>query len=166
MIADSNGRVHLLWVRQNIQYAFLRDRFFPGTPIVEEVRHAVVENGRVLSTETLSRREVDGGLTRARTSTGRFHQLADGRLIAILVIDAAKSDEPPSREMLLQEMDPDARHSSPPVRVELKNPAPSDRFFTNTTRGGSKPDNNIDILTTGTKDGVISIRYIHVVIPD
>jgi hypothetical protein len=159
------GRVHLLWVRQNIQYAFMRDRFFPGTPIVEEVRHAVLEAGRVVSTETLLRREVEGSTGGWRFSSGRFHQLPDGRLLAVLTTDLADHGEQSDRALLLQELDLAAHASPPPVRVQLATAPPRNTFFTNTARGGSKPDNNIDILTTETKDGVISIRYIHVLVP-
>jgi hypothetical protein len=165
MLEDAAGRVHLLWVRQNIQYAFMRDRFFPGTPIVEEVRHAVLEAGRVVSTETLLRREVEGSTGGWRFSSGRFHQLPDGRLLAVLTTDLADHGEQSDRALLLQELDLAARASPPPVRVQLATAPPRNTFFTNTARGGSKPDNNIDILTTETKDGVISIRYIHVLVP-
>ncbi|HEY5552379.1 MAG TPA: hypothetical protein VIK52_10855 [Opitutaceae bacterium] len=166
MAADRSGRVHLLWVRQNIQYAFLRDRFFPGVPIVEEVRHAVVEDGRVIATEILSSREVDGSTRAWHFTTGRFHQLPNGRLLAALVRDSAQSGEPSARELLLQELDPEARASGTPVRVGLERPPPGGWFFTNTTRGGSQPGNNLDILGTETRDGIVSLRHIHVLIPD
>ncbi len=169
MVADGNGRIHLLWVRRNIQYGFLRDRFFPGTPIVEEVRHAVLEQGRILSTETLLRREVDGAFvagTRMNVSTGRFHQLPDGRLLAVLATDVEDSKKLSTRALLLQELDLDARASPPAVRVALKTPLPVNWIFTNTVRGGSKPAHDLDILTTATRDSVVSVRYIHVHISD
>jgi hypothetical protein len=165
MAIDARGRVHLLWVRQNIHYDFLRDRFFPDTPIVEEVRHAVLEKGRVASTETLLRREVDGGTSGWGASTGRFHQLPDGRLVAVLSTDVEIAEGHPTRALLLQELDLDAHASPPAVRVALETPLPGNWIFTNTTRGGSQPDNNLDILTTSTRDGVISVRYINVLIP-
>lgn len=165
MAIDANGRVHLLWVRQNIHYDFLRDRFFPGVPILQEIRHAVIENGRVISTETLSSQREAGDAKRRRLSTGRFHQLPDGRLLAVLFAERANFDEPSSTELRIQEMDLMARNSAPPVRVHLEKPLSAGWFFTNTTRGGSKPDNNLDILTTETRDGIISLRYIHVLIP-
>ena len=165
MAFDANGRVHLLWVRHNIQYDFMRDRFFPGTPIVEEVRHAVVDKGRVLSTEVLSRREIDGSFRRSGVPAARFHELPDGRLLAVLNVEVARADGQYSRELLLQEMDLEARESPAAVRVEMERPPAGGWFFTNTRRGGSKPDGNIDILTAETSDGIISLRYIHVLVP-
>ena len=166
MLIDSQNRVHLLWIRRTIEHGFLRDRFFPGQPIVESVIHAVVEQGRVTARETLLSREVSGDQDEGRNfSSGRFHALPDGRLIAVLSTEVAQAGGASERGLLLQELDSQAQALQPPVRVTLARPLPAGWFFTNTTRGGSKPDHHLDPLSAESNGEIISLRYLHVFIP-
>lgn len=158
LLVDARNRVHLLWVRRNFEFDFLRDRFFPGQPIVESIRHAVIENGRVVSSETLWSREVSNPRPWGRGfASGRLHALPDGRLVAVL---ATETDD--GTGLFLQELDPQAQASPAAVRVALDRPPPGAWFFTNTPRGGSAPDRHLDLLGTETRDGVISFRYLQI----
>jgi hypothetical protein len=160
LLDDGKGRIHLLWVRRNIEPAFLRDRFFPGTPRVEELVHAVLEDGVITARETLRSRVLsDNDTWPAGISTGRLHLREDGRIFAVL---STMREGDTGWGLFVQELDSGARTSPRPVEVSPPTPAFSGWFFTNTIRGGSKPGAGIDLLTTQTKDGVISLRYLHV----
>jgi hypothetical protein len=166
MVSDAQDRVHLLWVRRTVEHDFLRDRFFPGQPIIESVLHAVIEQGRVTARETLLSRQVAGDRrSGGHFSSGRFHALPDGRMVAVLATELAQDGESAERVLLLQELDPQAQRSAPPVRVALARPLPPGSFFTNTTRGGSKPDHHLDLLAAETNGDIITLRYLHVFIP-
>jgi len=160
MLVDREGRVHLLWVRRNFDHGFMRDRFFPGRPIIEEVRHAVIEDGRITAQETLLSRELSAEATARRLATnGRLHELPDGRIVAVLAVEAARRDD---STLLLQEVDLRGRSSAAPVALKVDGPPFTGRFFTNTPRGGSVPSYGLDLLGTATNDGLVSLRYLHV----
>jgi hypothetical protein len=92
-------------------------------------------------------------------STGRLHLREDGRIFAVL---STMREGDTGWGLFVQELDPSGRGSPRPVEVSPPTAASSGWFFTNTLRGGSKPSAGIDLLTTQTKDGVISLRYLHV----
>ncbi|MFO1447911.1 MAG: hypothetical protein U1F61_07115 [Opitutaceae bacterium] len=162
LLIDARGRVHLLWVRRTFDHGFLGDRFFPGRPNVESLMHAVVDQGRLVASEPLARRILPRAAPGDRNFTsGRLHELPDGRLVAILVAPTPSG----STGLFLQELDPEARASSPPVLVPLKRPPPPSYFFTNTPRGGSSPDPHIDFLGAEEKGDTISLRYIQLLLP-
>jgi hypothetical protein len=162
LLVDAQKRVHLLWVRRTFDYDLLRDRFFPGRPNVETVMHAIVEQGRVTAREELMHRELAPGAADNRQHTyGRLHEMPDGRVIAVLAAPGA----PGGPGLFLQELDPQAKASPAPVRLALSRPPPTGTFFTNTPRGGSKPDHELDLLGTETNGDQITLRYLHVHIP-
>lgn len=159
LLVDARDRVHLLWVRRTFDHGFLGRRFFPGRPNLEVVTHAIVERGRVVAREQLSRREIPTEIgTERQFTSGRLHELPDGRLVAILIAPTPAGDP----GMYLQALDPNAQRSIPPVRVPLAQPPPEGFFFTNTTRGGSSPAHDLDVLCAETRGDVVSLRYIHV----
>lgn len=162
LLLDAQKRVHLLWVRRTFDYDFLRDRFFPEQPNIESVMHAVIEQGRVTSREELMRRELPaGGADNRRHTSGRLHELPDGRLVAVLAAPGA----PGGAGLFLQELDPHGKASAAAVRLALTRPAPTGMFFTNTPRGGSQPDNKLDLLASETNGDQITLRYLQVHIP-
>lgn len=78
------------------------------------------------------------------------------------VLSVSRNDAS-GRALLVQELDPDGRHSPRAVEVSPAVPAPEGWFFTNTPRGGSPPGSGIDLLTTTTdSEGIIALRYLHV----
>ena len=167
MLVDAQNRVHLLWIRRNIQYDFMRDRFFPGQPITESVMHAVIEEGRVVARETLMHRELTAGpmMNGHQFTGGRLHLLPDGRLFAVIVAKDTPAEPTSGSGLYVQQLDLMGKSSAVPVRVPLATSPPERTFFTNTMRGGSQPSHDLDLLGTETHDGVISLRYIHVQIP-
>ena len=170
MLVDAQGRAHLLWFRRNIQFDFMRDKFFPGQPITDNIMHAVVENGRVVAREALVTRDAEregraGAEFSWKFCSGRLHQLADGRLIAIFCRDVAGPSGRMERALFVQELDGAGHSTATAVRVQLSREAPENWFFTNTTRGGSAPSNDIDLLGSETKDNQVVLRYIHIQIP-
>jgi hypothetical protein len=162
LLVDAQNRTHLLWVRRTFDYDFLRDRFFPGQPNIETVMHAVVAQGQVVSREELMRRELPSGAADNRSYTsGRLHELPDGRVLAVLAAPSA----PGGPGLFLQELDPQGRASRSAVRLDLTRPAPTGTFFTNTPRGGSAPGHELDVLGSETIGDQIALRYLHVHIP-
>lgn len=159
---DAQGRVHLLWVRRTFDHGFLGERFFPGGSNVESVMHAVVDRGRVIAQEQIARREVPLQPPGDRHFTsGRLHELPDGRLVAVL-ISPTPGDE---FGLFLQELDLSAKASALPIHLPLVRPPPHGFFFTNASRGGSAPSQDLDLLAAEPHGDAIALRYIHVYIP-
>ena len=54
MWIDSEGAVHLLFTTKNIWHDFMRDRFFPGTPIISTIEYRVFKDGKLICSHTLT----------------------------------------------------------------------------------------------------------------
>jgi hypothetical protein len=83
------------------------------------------------------------------------------RLLAVLVTEQAGDGE---RGLFVQALDPQAQASASSGRVALARPPPAGWFFTNTLRGRSKPDHNLDLLGLETRHDKLALRYLHVFI--
>ena len=56
---DPAGDAHLVYTDRNMWHAYMRDRFFPGTPITVALKYARMRNGRVVDRKTLLESEED-----------------------------------------------------------------------------------------------------------
>ena len=148
LYVDQTGAAHLLYIKRPHQYAFIRDKYFPGENMTVHLEYAVVKDGKVKSRRTLSETSLNAkGL---EPSFGRFHITPDGKLWVVAAGTRTGSDfgnyvgrVPPG--------------SAKPkfIRIALKHPFRS--FFTNTPRGGSRPSNIIDLF--GIADDGPNLRY-------
>lgn len=146
---DGGGAAHLLYLETNTT-PLLRDRFFPGEPIVTTLEHAVVERGSVVRRETL----VSGGEGRPESPRyGRFHATSDGSLYVVYAAQVRDGEGPARLENRLLRLGP--TRDTVPERLDLEEPL--GMFFTATERGGSAPSDVLDLLGTGGDPAVL--RY-------
>ena len=139
---DGDGSAHLLYLRQPHQYAFLRDKFFPGQPMKDQLVHVVVRDGKVKRRQVLM--ESIEGSKQLSPGYGRLHATPDGRLYAVVYAER-KAGKGKADNYLLEIRAKGSK--ARPVALGMKHPLAS--FFTNTPRGGSKPDKTLDLFGVG-----------------
>ena len=135
-----DGAVHVVWCEKAIDER-LRERFFPGAVQSYAVKYAVIQEGEVTRRRTLME-SVEG--TSAETpAQPRFQATPQDRLFACYYVngtDAAGQDVSENRVL---ELCPDGT-VGPTVVLPLEHPIRS--FFTATTRAGSPPSDELDML--------------------
>jgi hypothetical protein len=138
---DSDGAAHLLYLKQPVQSALMRDKFFPDQPLTTALEYCVLKEGEITARATL----VEGGegLSNEAPGNARFHATADGRLFVIYYANGGNKllRVLPSRQ--------------DPVHIPLEEPFHI--FFTATERGGSAPSDTLDLFGIG-QDSLI-LRY-------
>jgi len=149
---DASGKVHVLYNRQSHQYAFLRDKFFPGQPITVSLIYAVLEKGRVISREVLL--ETVEGSKGMSPGWGRFHVTPGGRLYAIFYATWTDKEGKSHADNFSMAL---GSGSSKRTAVPLGLKHPLQSFFTNTTRGGSEPSRILDLF--GVAEDPYLLRY-------
>lgn len=149
---DAQGDAHVLYRKSTVQSAAMRDRFFPGLPIVHSLERCVLREGRVLARHTL----LAGGEKGSPEVPGwaRFHATPDGRLFMFYHVSGTDSTGAPLNENRLVEVFADGTCSTP-ATVPLKEPLTN--FMTATERGGSPPSFILDLL--GSARGP-ALRYV------
>lgn len=151
MYIDEAGAAHLLYTKQPHQYAFIRDKYFPGQAMTINLEYVVIKDGRIISKKTLAQTTLDSN--GFEPSFARFHITGDGSL---LVIPAGTKIDKGKRTFGNYIGKIPAGYGKPEFeRIELKHPFGN--FFTNTTRGGSKPSSFIDLF--GIADDGPNLRY-------
>ncbi len=60
LLLDEQGAAHVLYQRCNVWHDYVRDRFFPGLPMVLTLEYVRIQHGRVTARQTLLRAD-DGG---------------------------------------------------------------------------------------------------------
>ncbi len=162
LLLDRAGRAHVLYFKQNIQYDFIRDRFFPGQAITASIEHVVIEGGRVVRREALlTKTSADGSSARRGfRGFGRLHELADGRMLALITLQGAASAAEPG-VMTIRQVEPTGSLNAEPTRVRISGRAFAGQpFFTNTPRGGSAPGSHVDLLGAEGDDDTMTLRYV------
>jgi hypothetical protein len=152
LYVDSRGRAHVLYNKQSHQYAFLRDKFFPGQPISVSLIHAVLDGGKVISRQVLLE-NVEGSKEMA-PGWGRFHVTPGGRLYVIFYATWTDKEGKSHADNLLMAL---GSGSSKRTAVSLGLKHPLQSFFTNTTRGGSEPSRILDLF--GVAEDPYLLRY-------
>ena len=138
---DAAGNAHLLYLKTT-SAPILRDRFFPGEPIVTTLEYATIEDGRITHHEPL----LTGGEGRPVTPRyGRFHATADGSLYVVYSASIRDDNGAARLENRLLRLLP--TRGAEPDKLDLKNPF--GMFFTATQRGGSAPSDTLDLLGPG-----------------
>lgn len=133
-----DGTVHTLYIRNNIQTPQLRDRYFPGMPILRSLEYTALREGRITQRETL----VAGGEVQSGTDVqyGRFHSTPDGRLWAVYSAQEKGTHE---SHFYLMPISPRLERNNKVV-FDLKEPLGT--FFTASQRGGSLPSWTLDMF--------------------
>ncbi|MFA6111396.1 MAG: hypothetical protein WDA75_21780, partial [Candidatus Latescibacterota bacterium] len=139
---DEAGMAHLVWTATSVDVR-LRDRFFPGQAVVQSLEYAAVRAGKVLTRRTLAR--VEEGEDGLRPDTGRFHLLADGRVVLVASFgrNLPNSSLPATVGRVAALTEGSAALTW--TEVPLADPLPG-IFVTNTARGGSAPGPILDLV--------------------
>jgi hypothetical protein len=143
---DENGSAHILYRKQNIQSALMRDKFFPNVPITTSLEYVVIKNGEIVRRRTLI--ESIEGKSDELPSYARFHVSSNGRLFVLYSC---------GRKGQNKIMEITENGHGEPILIPLRKPF--GMFFTAIERGGSKPSDIIDIYGPG--EGTV-IRYARV----
>ena len=155
LFVDASGAAHLLYLRVPHQYAFIRDRYFPGQPMSRHLEYAVVVDGKVTSSRTLAETPLEGG--GLEPGYGRFHVGPGERLYVVVAGHRKEGGRERSFGNFIAPIDPEAS-SSVFRRLPLEHPFR--RFFTSTPRGGSRPSPVLDMF--GIADDSPHLRYARV----
>ncbi|MDA1190428.1 MAG: hypothetical protein O3A46_01950 [Candidatus Poribacteria bacterium] len=128
MWLGGDGAAHLLYTKQSVQSAAMRDKFFPDTPLTNSLEYVVVKDGAIIEHRTLTK----GGEGESGESVGmaRFHATADGELHVVYYANG--------RNALMRVRDG--------AITELPLKQAFSTFFTAAERGGSKPSNTLDLF--------------------
>lgn len=160
---DPQGDAHLLFVERNIWHTYIRDRFFPGTPITVALKYAILHNGRIVHRATLAEAAEEFGAASApaakpfgmpdlvfrgpHTNWAMFHALSGGRLAAIWH-QAEGTDAANCVQVLWPE-------PGSPQRLPLAQPLST--FFPVSERAGGEPSDVMDLC--GCAVAPTSIRH-------
>jgi hypothetical protein len=148
---DKAGTAHLLYLKRPHQYAFLRDKYFPGQPMTVQLEYVVVKDGKVLSRKTLAQSPSRSGL---EPSFARFHVGGGEELYVVVAGTANQTFGNYLGRIRTGRSEPDFE------RIALKHPFRN--FFTNTPRGGSEPSDVIDLF--GIADDNPNLRYAQILV--
>jgi len=151
LYVDSAGRVHLLYLKRPHQYAFIRDKYFPGEPMTAHLEYVVVKADKVFLHKTLT--ETSEGPSGFEPAFARFHVGPDEELFVIVAGTEAGEKQRGFGNYIGRIPANSGRPSF--ERIDLRHPFHN--FFTNTPRGGSKPSDFIDLF--GIADDSPNLRY-------
>ena len=135
-----DGAVHVLWTERALDER-LREKFFPGAKQSHSLNYAVVRRGKVLARRTLLAAEE--GKANEQPGRARFQVTPDQRLFVFFYVQGADAAGRSVSENRLLEILADGA-TSDPIRVPLKKPFVD--FYTATTRAGSPPSRNLELL--------------------
>jgi len=148
---DKAGAAHLLYLRRPHQFAFIRDKYFPGEDMTAELEYVVVKAGKVVSRRSLTESPQDSeGI---EPSFGRFHISSDGGLYVIVGGTGGKEGSRAFGNYAARIVAGSAKIEF--VRIALEHPFRN--FFTNTVRGGSAPSDILDMF--GIAEDNPNLRY-------
>jgi len=147
-----DGAAHLLYLKNSIASPLMRNRFFPGQPIVSSLEHVVLKEGKIIARKTLLR-GVEGAGSEI-PGHARFHATDDGRLFVVYLCSGRTAEGKPLLENRLLQVLPQEKDVRP-ATIPLKEPFRT--FFTAAERGGSKPSRLLDLFGAG-RDGT-ALRY-------
>lgn len=155
-----DGAAHLLYIRNTVQSPLMRDRYFPGLPILRSLDYVVLKEGKVIKREMLAvGGEMEGGLN---PGFGRFHYTPDGRLWAVFAGTAKQPDGTTPNQLYLMPVWPELKRDNP-LKVDWKYPLGS--FFTNTVRGGSLPSWTLDLYGTRPEPQTMGYARVELISP-
>ncbi len=154
---DARGSAHILYLKQSVQSALMRDRFFPGAKITTSLEHSVLRHGQMVGRSTL----LKGGEGASTETPGnaRFHAAEDGKLFVIYHCSGRDARGNALSENRLLQLLPET--GAKPTTIPLQYPFTT--FFTACERGGSPPSSTIDLFGTGDESN--TLRYARIRLP-
>ena len=162
LFIDGNGRAHLLYLKQIHQYAFMRDRFFPGQPMTVSIEYAVVDQGRVILRRTLltGSAEESGATDQdsMRPDFGRFHPMPDGQL-GVVTSGSWRGGASRVESGLFLSLLSTEGSVEQTIRLPAERPF-TGTFFTNTPRGGSDVGHHLDLIGAFSQGDSYEMRYL------
>ena len=155
---DSEGRAHVLYLKQDYENPVIRRRFFPDRTPTSELVYATILNGQVERQTVLmdSEGRGAGGAYTAkpmRCEFARLHADARGNLHIVAMVAWTGG-----RHMMVAPLKTDGQIGQLQT-LDVKEPL--EVFHTATVRGGSAPSDIIDIL--GAND-FYNLRYVRAVL--
>lgn len=136
-----DGAAHILFRRQNVQSALLRDRFFPGTPLATSLVWVVLKDGKEVRRETLL--DSVEGREGPLLGNSRFHAMDSQRLFVVFGVSGVEGGKPVHENRVLQLLP----ERGAPQRIPLQEPF--SLSFTACERGGSAPSATLDLFGVG-----------------
>lgn len=139
----SDGTAHLIWSETTVDER-IRDRFFPGEPVVNSLEYLTIKDGEVLSRSTLATATEDD--TADRPELARFHVTPSGDvyILASFTPSGATGAQGARWVYRLARLTAEGTVSEW-IDVPFKHPI-AGTFLTNTVRGGSAPSDIIDMV--------------------
>lgn len=161
---DQSGTAYVVYTERNVWHDFMRDRFFPGTPIRIALKVAKLEKGRVSgrmtimeAVERMNDGEDEVTFDGPVPTWAVFHGTPDGRLFLIW----HQSGDGDDGGMFIRRIVPD--EDAEPVRIAVEHPL--HQFFNAAERAGAAPSFTIDLLGHPA-DGAEMLRYVQLRIND
>lgn len=139
---DRDGRAYLLYLKQPVQTALMRDRFFPDRKMIRSLECVRVNRGRVEERMTL----MTGGEGQDGPDPhyARFQATPEGALYVVFTAGFLNSGQQPVVETRIQRILP---RRGDAATIPLRQPFST--FFTATERGGSKSSRLLDLYGIG-----------------
>lgn len=176
MWISTDQKAHIIYIDRNIWHNFIRDEFFPGVPISNELKYCVIEKGKVVSRMTLAR-SIEGMFDESKprpTPTdipdakvpllgfapgyAALHATADGRLIMLCSVSCSDPKRPEAGGLYAMQLCPPSQ--DPPSKIEMK--FPLNYYFTANVRTGTLPSDVIDLYGMGSEPGTIRYAQIRI----
>ena len=138
-----DGTAHLIWTETTVDTR-IRDRFFPGEPVVNSLEYLEIKDGEILSRQALAASTEDDDDDRPELA--RFHVTPSGDLylLASFTPRGSTSSQGASRRYRLARLAAEGAVSQW-MDVPFQHPI-AGTFLTNTVRGGSAPSDVIDMV--------------------
>lgn len=155
---DEEGTAHLLYLKVPVQYAFIRDRYFPDSGMERQLVYARVEQGNVVDRSVVA--YGDDEKPGSVPHYGRFVIDGQGELHVVLSTLTRLSGGSAGWYMyLLSRLDKPSRIFTP---IEVDHPFRS--FMTATPRAGTEPTELIDLF--GVAGDGLELRYARIRLND
>jgi len=168
LYVDADDRAHVLYQKMPYQYAFMRDRWFPGEAMTVSLEYVVLEKGQVILRKTLRQGLAEKDLSDSQDSMrlhyGRFHPLPDGKLGVVFSGSWRGQDGEAESGLFLSRLS-DVGEIEATTRLAAERPL-TGTFFTNTPRGGSDVGNHLDLVGAFSDGDSFEMRYLGYEIKD
>jgi hypothetical protein len=168
LYVDADDRAHVLYSKMPYQYAFMRDKWFPGEAMTVSLEYVVLDQGQVVRRKTLRRGLAEEELSESQDSMklnyGRFHPLPDGNLGVVYSGSWSGRDGETESGLFLSRLS-DVGEIEATTRLSAERPL-TGTFFTNTPRGGSDVGNHLDLIGAPYDGETFEMRYLGYEITD
>ena len=159
---DANDRAHVLYQKMPYQYAFMRDRWFPGEAMTVSLEYVILEKNQVVLRKTLRQGLAEKTLSDSedlmRLHYGRFHPLPDGTLGVVYSGSWMGPDGETESGLYLSRLGAEGDVEDT-IRLSAERPL-TGAFFTNTPRGGSDVGNHLDLVGAFREGDFFEMRYL------